>query len=98
MVNLGKQLPRLTPRRVFGAVVVAALAVGVLVFFGPQGPYSSFAKADRITLYEGLPHQMYERASREAELKTKPTRLLVGFPSTAIRWFYRPATRRNSGV
>lgn len=37
-------------------------------------------EATGVTLFEGLPHQMFERESRASELKTKETIQLHGFP------------------
>lgn len=40
----------------------------------------AIARADQLTLYEGLPHQMFERAVLEHELKSKPTIRLHDYP------------------
>ena len=62
--------------------VVAA----IVIFTGCSGPHpqtTTLKQADRLVLYEGLPHQMYERQALEAERKAKSTVTLHGFP------FYR---------
>lgn len=38
------------------------------------------AKTDKVVLYEGLPHQLFERDLLEQELKTKKTVRFQGFP------------------
>jgi hypothetical protein len=66
----------------------AAVLAVVLCLFGsgcsgllPET--TSLKQADRMVLYEGLPHQMYEPKALEAEKKAKPTVTLHHFP------FYR---------
>ena len=51
--------------------------------FRPSPETTTLKQADRLVLYEGLPHQMYEHQALEAEKKAKPTVTLHGFP------FYR---------
>jgi hypothetical protein len=68
------------------SALAAALGIFVLIFgiwyFWPQA-YFTVRQADRLTVYEGLPHPRYEEAVFELELRTKPTTKLSGFP------FYR---------
>jgi hypothetical protein len=45
--------------------------------------YDTVRQADRLTVYEGLPHPMYEEEAFQEELKTRKTMQLSGFP------FYR---------
>jgi hypothetical protein len=47
--------------------------------------FAAIGKADRLILYEGLPHQNDEQELLEKEKRNKPTVTLHGFP------FYRPA-------
>ena len=64
-----------------------ALGAGVLiaaVAWSARGPlYATILHSERITVYEGLPHQKYELKEYWEESKTKPTVQLHGFP------FYR---------
>ena len=62
----------------------------VVVFLGLLGPgcsgppeIATLNQADRLVLYEGLPHPYYEARSLEVERKSKPTVILHDFP------FYR---------
>ena len=74
-----------------GSVAVVA---GLLLLPGCSGvaPESAtIARAGRITLYEGLPHQSEERKSFDAERKSKPTLELHGYA------FYREALNLNAG-
>ena len=52
---------------------------------------STIRQAERLTLYEGLPHPMYEPTALAAEKKAKPTVELHGFP------FYREALEVKAG-
>jgi hypothetical protein len=47
--------------------------------------FAAIGKADRLVLYEGLPHQGYEQQLLEEEMRNKPTVTLHGFA------FYRSA-------
>ncbi len=65
------------------ALVLGASGLVALVWhFRPQ-VYDTVLRADRLTVYEGLPHPMYEEETFQDELKTKQTIQLSGFP------FYR---------
>ncbi len=65
------------------ALVLGASGLVALVWhFRPQ-VYDTVLRADRLTVYEGLPHPLYEEETFQDELKTKPTIQLSGFP------FYR---------
>ena len=60
-----------------------AVVVGCCLLSGCSGspPESAtIARAERLTVYEGLPHQMYEPKSLASERKSKPTIELHGFP------------------
>jgi hypothetical protein len=64
------------------ALVIAVLAaVAILAFFTlrPRGEYATIKDADWITLYEGLPHKMYEPDVLKSELNSKPTVQMHGF-------------------
>src|SRR5262245_19676184 len=41
---------------------------------------AGIAKADKVSLYEGLPHQLYESELLRQELKSKETVIFNGFP------------------
>ena len=41
---------------------------------------AAIAGADRMTLHEGLPHQLFERELLESERRSKPVRELDGYP------------------
>lgn len=60
-------------------------AGGLVALFWPAGApvYPTILHADRITVYEGLPHPMYEEGKFRRELQAKATVQLHGFP------FYR---------
>lgn len=45
-----------------------------------KGVFATARGATRLTLHEGLPHQMFEATQLDSELKTKPTVTLHGFP------------------
>ncbi len=61
------------------ALLLGLAALTVLIgYFCPQ-IYDSVHDAERITVYEGLPHQNYEQETFTAEVKTKPTLLFSGF-------------------
>jgi hypothetical protein len=45
-----------------------------------RAPYATIGRANQFTFYEGLPHQKLERDVLQAELKTKKTVGLHGFP------------------
>ena len=70
-----------------------AVIVGLFLLSGCSGAPESvtIAHAERLTLYEGLPHQYYETASLEAEKKAKPTITMHGFP------FYRETLELTMG-
>jgi len=63
-------------------VLGASGLVAVVWHFRPQ-VYDTLLQADRLTVFEGLPHPMYEEEMFQGELKTKQTIQLSGFP------FYR---------
>jgi hypothetical protein len=71
----------------------AAVLAGLSVVSGCSGAPESvtITQAERLTLYEGLPHQYYETASLEAEKKAKPTITMHGFP------FYRETLELTMG-
>jgi hypothetical protein len=48
-------------------------------YFWPQ-TYDAVRHADQLTVYEGLPHPMYEKGVFDHELKTRQTIKLSGFP------------------
>jgi hypothetical protein len=75
-----------------GAVVLVALLCQLLPgCSGPAPEAATLKQADRLVLYEGLPHQMYEPESLAAERKAKPTVTLHGFR------FYREALELKPG-
>lgn len=66
------------------ACVALALACGATLGCSQRAPREVTVRpADQLVLYEGLPHQSYERDALEQERKTKPTVVRHGFP------FYR---------
>jgi hypothetical protein len=71
------------PRKRTLAMILGTAGLLVVVWhFWPQD-YDTVRHADRLTLYEGLPHPTYEEEAFREELKTKQTIQLSGFP------FYR---------
>jgi len=62
--------------------VVFALTAAAWWYVRPQ-PYDTVRRADRLTVYEGLPHPLYEEEAFRGELKAARTAQLCGFP------FYR---------
>ncbi len=80
---------RLTPRWVMVTLVGCALVgcsgepTASTQFEPNKGVFAAAGRATRLTLYEGLPHQMFEATQLKDELKTQPTVTLHGFP------FYR---------
>jgi hypothetical protein len=58
---------------------------------GPPPETRTLQSADRLVLYEGLPHPMYEPGALAAERKSKATVTLHGFP------FYREPLELKSG-
>jgi hypothetical protein len=76
-------LPKVTKQRALIVVVLAAVAILAFFMLRSRGEYATIKDADRITLYEGLPHQGYEPAVLQSELNSKPTVQMHGFP------FYR---------
>ncbi len=66
-----------------GTILVASLCLVLSGCSGPPPETTTLKNADRLVLYEGLPHQMYEAQALEAERKEKPIITLHGFP------FYR---------
>lgn len=70
------------------AIVIATVAQGCAT----RPPVASVKPSDKLTLYEGLPHQFFERKALEQE-KKKPTVELGGFP------FYRePLDLKNDDL
>src|SRR5208282_135113 len=65
--------------RTLAMVLGACGLVAVVWHFRPQ-VYDTVRQADRLTVYEGLPHPMYEEQTFQDELKTKQTIQLSGFP------------------
>lgn len=70
------------------------VVAGLCLFCGcaggsPEG--RTIRQAGTLTLYEGLPHPMYEADSLESEKKAKPTIELHGFP------FYREPLALRAG-
>ena len=72
------------------ALLVVLLSVLPGCSGGPR-EIATIRQAQRLTLYEGLPHQMYESAALVAERKAKPTVELHGFP------FYRETLELKEG-
>ncbi len=64
-------------------ILVASLGLVLSGCSGAPPETATLKQADRLVLYEGLPHQMYESQALAAEKKSKPTVTLHGFP------FYR---------
>ena len=60
-------------------MVGASLLLVGIWYFWPQA-YATVLHADRLTVYEGLPHPRYEERVFEHELNTKQTIMLSGFP------------------
>jgi hypothetical protein len=76
----------------YEAVVLAAmLCLAATGCSGPRPESTTIDQAERLVLYEGLPHQMYEHEALEAEKKAKPTVTLHGFP------FYRDTLALKPG-
>jgi hypothetical protein len=67
--------------------LLLALAVGALSQVSCGGTSRAFtavvAGAETTTLYEGLPHQMFESSLMESERRSKPVQELHGY------WFYK---------
>jgi hypothetical protein len=79
-------------RHIPGAAVLIVLLVLILPgCSGPRTETTTLKQADRLVLYEGLPHPMYERQALEAEKKAKPTVTLHQFP------FYRDPLELKAG-
>ncbi len=73
-------------------VAVIAVVLGFLPgCSGGPTESSTIRQADRLTLHEGLPHQMYESAALATEKKSKPTVNLHGFS------FYRESLELKAG-
>jgi hypothetical protein len=71
------------PRTCLSAMVLGSAGLLAAIWhFQPQ-VYDTVRQAERLTVYEGLPHPMYEEQAFEEELRTKQTIQLLGFP------FYR---------
>ena len=71
-----------------------AIATGIAILAGCSGPQpetTTLKQADRLVLYEGLPHPMYQRQALEAETKAKPNMTLHGFR------FYRETLELKAG-
>jgi hypothetical protein len=62
------------------ALLAVALCLVVSGCSGPLPETTTLKQADRLVLFEGLPHQMYEPKALEAEKKAKPTVTLHQFP------------------
>ncbi len=82
LVGLWSSRRRFRPGRE-AAVLAVGLCLVVSGCSGPRPETTTLKQADRLVLYEGLPHPMYEHEALEAEKKAKPTVPLHGFP------FYR---------
>ena len=82
LVGLWASRRRFRPGRA-AAVLAVALCLVVSGCSGPPPETTTLKQADRLVLYEGLPHPMYEPEALEAEKKAKPTVTLHEFP------FYR---------
>jgi hypothetical protein len=82
-------------RKIRHLLEVAVLIVHVCLIspgcFGPRPETMTLKQADRLVLYEGLPHQYYERKALESEQKSKPTVILHGFT------FYRETLELRAG-
>lgn len=78
-------------RRISALFVLGA--GGLIALFWPAGApvYPTILHADRITVYEGLPHPMYEEEEFRRELQAKATVQLHGFP------FYREPLALKQG-
>jgi hypothetical protein len=79
LVGLWASCRRFRPGR---AAALLAVALGLVVSgcSGPLPETTTLKQADRLVLYEGLPHPMYEHEALEAEKKSKPTLTLHEFP------------------
>jgi hypothetical protein len=75
------RLPR--PRILILAMVLGMSGLLAMVWYFRPQVYVTVRQADRLTVYEGLPHPMYEEEAFHEELKKKQTVQLSGFP------FYR---------
>jgi hypothetical protein len=78
-------LPR---KRTTAAMIGTAGILAMIWHFWPQVDdtvrhYDTVLQAERLIVYEGLPHQEFEKKALEEELKTKQTVPLSGYP------FYR---------
>ena len=69
------------------SVVLRAAVAGLVLLAGCSGSSGAFttpvAGAEKMTLWEGLPHQMFEHDLMESERRSKPVQELHG------HWFYK---------
>jgi hypothetical protein len=79
------------PRRPVMLAGVVAGICGALAGCQGKAEYATIGRADRLTLFEGLPHQYYEKDALEKEMRTKETVQLHGFP------FYRETLDLKEG-
>jgi len=71
------------PRTLLFATALGTAGIFAVIWnFWPH-VYDSVRHAERLTVYEGLPHPAYEREAFQEESKSKQTIRLLGFP------FYR---------
>ena len=64
-------------------MTLATAGLLALIWYSWPQIYDTVRRADRLTVYEGLPHPMYEEEAFREELRTKETTEFLGFP------FYR---------
>lgn len=74
----------ITRRRLLLAISLAACALSQAACGGTSRAFTSaVASAEKMTLYEGLPHQAFESDLLESERRSKPVQELHGY------WFYK---------
>jgi len=66
-------------RRATIAIVLTTAGLLALIWWFRPRVYDTVRQADRLTLYEGLPHPNYEKKAFQEELKSKQTMQLCGF-------------------
>jgi hypothetical protein len=92
LTMIGLWSSRRRNRRLPGAaVLIVLLGLASSGCSGPPPEAATLTQAERLVLYEGLPHQMYEPKALDAERKAKPTVTFHGFP------FYRETLELKPG-
>ena len=92
LVGLWSSRRRFRPGRA-AAFLAVALCLVVSGCSGPRPETTTLKQADRLVLYEGLPHQMYEPKALEAEKKAKSTVTATMVKSMAAEGFPESAAK-----